>query len=493
MASRDNDDSTEADATSGRIESAELAGEWVTRQGAAATHGHFPSSVYNTSARLYEKEGDVDVAKPLPRHRRTMATTNIERIRTGRPRVMTSMNNDTPSAASLQRAQSWSGARRQLSPTSAGVVDASSYNTVPESPAKRFLSAFATWSVPEAVDDDEGEQVAQYVLGRQIGHGGFSIVREAVFMEEDSGAVEPVKCAVKIVRKSNTSSASEYIQEYFDHEVGIWAQLHHPHILELYEVHETDAATFAFMPLLHDSSTLYHLVRHHHWTTSNQQQLAMLTPDEVREYMRQLTSALLYLHLDARIVHRDVKLENCLIDREAKRLLLCDFGLAEYLPEEEENSDSMLATTFPNTRELLRPSSADSASASASTSSSARLRDPQGAGGSLPYTSPEQIQSPHTAIVTSAVDIWALGVLMHVLITGMFPFAHAYPARLQLQIERGEWDMAGLVSKVNDISTRTLHIDAWNAAAECVQGCLQHNVAMRWSAQQVQSSAFLKS
>ena len=490
MASRDNDDSAEADATSGPVESKDLAGERVMRQGAVATDGHFPSSVYNTSARLYEKDGDGDVAQPLPRHRRTIPTTNTERIRTGRPRVMTSMNNDTPSAASLQRAQSWSGARRQFSPTSTGIVDANSYNAVPESPAKRYLSAIATWSVPEPVDDDEGEQVAQYVLGRQIGHGGFSIVREAVFMEEDSGAVEPVKCAVKIVRKSTTSSASEYIQEYFDHEVGIWAQLHHPHILELFEVHETDAATFAFMPLLHDSSTLYHLVRHHHWTIPNQPQHTLLTPDEVREYMRQLTSALLYLHLDARIVHRDIKLENCLIDREAKQLLLCDFGLAEYLPEEEEENDSMPACLFSNTTELPRSSSADSASTS---TSSARLRDPQGAGGSLPYTSPEQIQSPHTAIVSSAVDIWALGVLMHVLITGTFPFAQAYPARLQLQIERGEWDTTALASTADDIAVRTLHTDAWNAAPECVQGCLQHNVPMRWSAQQLLSSAFLKS
>lgn len=95
--------------------------------------------------------------------------------------------------------------------------------------------------------------------------------------------------------------------------------------------------------------TLYDLIKSQHKVGLN---FAL-----VFGYAKQLANAILYLHEIKHIVHRDIKLENCLIEQEtddttnngefvkpwekfeADRLVLCDFGMSEYFNESSEKED----------------------------------------------------------------------------------------------------------------------------------------------------------
>ena len=61
----------------------------------------------------------------------------------------------------------------------------------------------------------------------------------------------------------------------------------------------------------------------------------MLKEAEVRNYMRQMISALKYLH-DRNIIHRDLKLGNLLLANDKKTIKLGDFGLSSRLEYREQ-------------------------------------------------------------------------------------------------------------------------------------------------------------
>ncbi|MCJ1247351.1 hypothetical protein MMC30_004565 [Trapelia coarctata] len=308
------------------------------------------------------------------------------------------------------------------------------------SPATTYLSR---WKHDEETcePDDEGQEVGDYVLGKEIGFGGFSVVREAYTISGN----ERIKRAVKIVRRQlvNKGEAdNERLQAEFEHEVSLWRCLSHKQILPLIAVYITDFATFAFTPL-NSGGTLFDLVR------ANRQGLR---PDIARRYAYQLASAIRYLHEDVRVVHRDLKLENCLIDLSGPdaavkggNLLLCDFGLADFFSKDDRSNP-------PPTR-AIGPSETSTSIA-----------------GSLQYAAPELILSP-VGLLSTAVDMWAYGVVCYTLVTGDLPFQHTLQPRVQKMILAGEWDQAAM-SKGR----------GWAEGVEdMVRGCLLMNPKERWS------------
>lgn len=252
------------------------------------------------------------------------------------------------------------------------------------------LSSSLRGSVPGTAGnngDELGLQVGEYIIGKQIAHGGFSKVREARTIVENGREVvravkimdtrataldEKVVAAIEqyLTRPSSSSSSpasrkktedghseqeiiaeiiaerSEYLQSQIDHEVLLWKALDHENILKLRSVTETAGSVYCFADRI-TGGTLYDLVKSEHKTG--------LGAGLVVGYARQLAQALLYLHETMRIVHRDVKLENCLIEesedaetcregepeplarrRRAEKLLLCDFGMSDYFGDEDD-------------------------------------------------------------------------------------------------------------------------------------------------------------
>ena len=346
------------------------------------------------------------------------------------------------------------------------------------SPATAFLSKFAPKESEELPPepDSEGQEVGEYVLGREIGFGGFSLVREAYTIEGD----ERVLRAVKIVRRQlpdKDESENEQFQAEFEREVRLWRCLGHRHILPLIAVYNTQFATFCFTKL-NTGGTLFDLVRRNR---------KGLSSDLARRYTYQLASAIRYLHEDMRIVHRDVKLENCLVDLSAPNaedeggnLLLCDFGLAEFMtrtPRRTSPSPSADTTPYgtPPARDLDHPPTHHIGPSKFSTS----------VAGSLEYAAPELILSP-ASLLSTAVDMWAFGVVIFALVVGDLPFRHTFQPKVQSMIQAGEWDLQALRA-----STASTEQGREDQVEEVMSGCLNMNSAERWTISKVLGSLWL--
>ena len=339
-----------------------------------------------------------------------------------------------------------------------------SSSTTSMSPASAFLSM---WGKEEASaqPDDEGQEVGDYVLGKQIGFGGFSVVREAYTIEDG----ERVQRAVKIVRKQVSGKEdreNEQLQAEFEHEVGLWRCLINCHILPLVAVYETNFATFCFTPLI-TGGTLFDVVR------SNRKGL---DGKQARRYTYQLAEAVRYLHEDVRVVHRDIKLENCLVDRsspddaaEGGNVLLCDFGMAEFI-----TSDTRSNSPDPYENASDRPPSKSIGPSETSTSII----------GSLQYASPELVAGPAGLLKTS-VDIWAFGVVVYALLVGNLPFNHPLPSKVQKMISTGDWSEAAL-SQAHGVK------DNVQDALDLLRGCLELESDARWDVSQVLGCRWLR-
>ncbi|KAJ5883622.1 uncharacterized protein N7473_010508 [Penicillium subrubescens] len=345
-----------------------------------------------------------------------------------------------------------------------------STNSSGKSPASTFLSMWSTKDEPAASPDDEGQMVGtDYVLGKQIGFGGFSIVKEAYKVEEH-GATK--RLAVKIVKKNVTERSereNEEVQAEFDHEVRVWRYLNHPHVLTLDAVYETDFATFCFTKLA-IGGTLFDLVR------QNRQGLDMML---AKKYTYQLACAIRYLHEDARVVHRDIKLENCLLDpiessdgTTSSTLVLCDFGMAEWM-----TTDDGGVSPDPYDEVADRPPPKQMGPADSSTS----------VAGSLEYASPELLESVN-GIIHPSVDIWAFGVIVYTMIVGSRPFQDSFAPRITSNILSGTWNREAILNGVTD----ELLLRDRQDALDLVINCLEMNFHKRWTIRDILASSWLR-
>ncbi|KAL2841576.1 kinase-like domain-containing protein [Aspergillus pseudoustus] len=337
-----------------------------------------------------------------------------------------------------------------------------------KSPASTFLSMWNT-AREEVVPnpDDEGQMVGtDYVLGKVIGSGGFSVVKEAFKIVEGG---PPKQLAVKIVKKQvphKSERENDAVQAEFDHEVRVWRYLSHPNVLSLDAVYETDYATFCFTKFA-IGGTLFDLVR------QNRQGIGLQL---AKKYTYQLACALRYLHQDARVVHRDIKLENCLLDpvempdgTQASNLILCDFGMAEWVTGDNEDASS---NPYEDAGDRPPPRSIGPSDSSTSIA------------GSLEYASPELLNSKD-GIIDPSVDIWAFGVIVYTVIVGSRPFQDTFQPRLISNIRGGHWNR-------NAISGENTGCGARHDALDLVTGCLEMDSRKRWTIRDILSSQWLR-
>ncbi|KAK8172087.1 kinase-like domain-containing protein [Phyllosticta citrichinensis] len=329
------------------------------------------------------------------------------------------------------------------------------------SPASAFLSQ---WGRDESAiePDEEGQEIPDhsgYFIGKQIGFGGFSVVKEVSTMEDGVKIVR----AVKIVRKQVTGkneAENEKLQTQFEHEVEIWRYLKHPYILPLLAVYDTPFATFCVTEL-NLGGTLFDLIR------VNRRLKKQGIPSRLaKRYLYQLASALRYLHEDVHVVHRDVKLENCLLDMsdpaaetEGGNVLLCDFGMADFITNENRSLPSPMEEPSPS----MGPSETSTCPA-----------------GSMEYAAPELLHS-RSPLYNTSVDIWAYGVVAYTLLTGHRPFSHSFQPALVMLITKGEWDEEALRD-----------VGADEDAIELIRGCLDMDPDLRWSIADVLESRWFE-
>jgi serine/threonine protein kinase len=339
------------------------------------------------------------------------------------------------------------------------------------SPAASFLQRYKASEAPikASEPDDEGQGIgydSEYIIGKQIGYGGFSVVKEVTSMDANG---KPVVDAVKIVRKQQLNKSefeNDQIQTQFDHEVEIWRFLRHPYILPLLRVYTTDFATFCIIKL-NKGGTLFDLVRETRRKKENG-----LPKHLVKRYAYQLASAIRYLHNDVQVVHRDVKLENCLIDmtvpnaeRDGGDILVCDFGMADFIISDQRDSPEPNA---PGENHNIGP---------AGTSTSVA--------GSLQYAAPELFDAS-ASVFSPAADIWAFGVVLYALLTANLPFNGGLDVKTTANIQQGEWD-EGLLSSALAVQDGGLE-----DVLTLLRGCLDMDPEKRWTIRDVLECAWLR-
>ncbi|GAN08411.1 hypothetical protein MAM1_0203d07922 [Mucor ambiguus] len=291
------------------------------------------------------------------------------------------------------------------------------------SPAASFLANFmspvATNSTFKSNQhpDEPNTIVDDYSLGETIGFGGFSSVRKAKHVR--TGQI----VAVKIIQHQHMNEMSS---TRLDRELAIWRSLDHPNIVHLLKVihMEAEHVLNIFNEYCSGGNLLDYLNKH-----------KVIAETKAKLLFRELCQGIRYLHVDRRVCHKDLKLENILLNGDG-RIKICDFGLAIEIPQQIVHRHCYKRTKKQDDYEL------------------------ETAGGSLAYAAPEQIRQK-TPLACPKTDIWSLGVILYTLTVGSLPFMDDYDLRLQQKILDGHFAIP------NDLTLS-------NALKELIQTCLAY-------------------
>ena len=161
---------------------------------------------------------------------------------------------------------------------------------------------------------------AQYEIESLLGQGGMGSVYRAM----DLTLHRPV--AVKVI--SGDVASNPELKSRFLQEARTVAKLRHPNIVAVYSAGDAEGLLYFVMELVPGES-LRDLI----------QREGKVEPARAERILHELALALDYAHANG-IVHRDVKPENILLDRDTGRAMLTDFGVARAL----ENSGNMTGT-----------------------------------------------------------------------------------------------------------------------------------------------------
>jgi serine/threonine protein kinase len=148
----------------------------------------------------------------------------------------------------------------------------------------------------------------QYLVDGEIGRGGSAVVYRGTDLKLGR------QVAIKVLPPE--LAYNESVRTRFIREAQTAAGLSHPNIVPIYSVDEKDGLVYFVMGLVVGQSVASHLAREHSWPA-----------DRTERVLREVADALAYAHSRG-VVHRDVKPDNILIERDTGRALVSDFGIA---------------------------------------------------------------------------------------------------------------------------------------------------------------------
>jgi hypothetical protein len=158
----------------------------------------------------------------------------------------------------------------------------------------------------------------RYEIGDHIASGGAASVHRA----RDTRLQRDV--AIKLLSDQAAKSADPAGRDRFVRESHTAAQLHHPHLVTVFDAGEADGQLYMVMELV-DGTTLAQIIS----------ECAPMPADDAVDIARQVLDGLAAVH-ERGVVHRDVKPANVLVDAHG-RVRLTDFGIARRLGDIEEH------------------------------------------------------------------------------------------------------------------------------------------------------------
>ncbi|KAJ9104547.1 hypothetical protein QFC21_002043 [Naganishia friedmannii] len=202
-----------------------------------------------------------------------------------------------------------------------------------------------------------------YILLQTLGEGESGKVKLGVHREYGE------EVAIKLIRRGSVDNAVRLSK--VEREIDVLKTVKHPNIVRLFDVIETEKYIGIILDFANGGELFDHILAHRY-----------LKEKDASKLFAQLISGVHYLH-QKNIVHRDLKLENLLLDKH-RNVIITDFGFANRF---EHRQDDLMATSC----------------------------------GSPCYAAPELVVSDGL-YVGSAVDIWSCGVILYAMLSGYLPF-----------------------------------------------------------------------
>lgn len=217
-----------------------------------------------------------------------------------------------------------------------------------------------------------------YELGEELGRGKFGTVYRCT--ERTSGR----RLAAKFVHMRRREDRIDV-----EREISIMSALQHKRLLQLYDAYDDGKSEMCLITELVEGGELFERIVDDDF---------QLTERKAAIFMRQICEGVEYMH-EQRIVHLDMKPENILcVSRTGNRIKLIDFGLARKL-----DADEPLRVMF----------------------------------GTPDFAAPEVLSYD---IVSLATDMWSVGVICYVLLSGMSPFMGDNDMETMANVTRATYD-----------------------------------------------------
>lgn len=263
----------------------------------------------------------------------------------------------------------------------------------------------------------ENVSIGDYIIIKELGSG--STAKVVLAFNKNSNT----RVAIKIVKRKNGINVEALPEEEKSNDANIGFNderiyreavistlLDHPHIIKLLDFLYSDLYFFLIFEYV-KGDQLYDIIMKE----------KQISEEKARKYFRQIISAINYVHQNS-IVHRDLKIENVVVDQN-DNIKILDFGLSNFYDNKN------LLKTFC---------------------------------GSLYFAAPELL---HGQLYSGPeVDVWSLGIILYVMLCGKVPFDDDSVRELQNKIKSASFEFCSDISKkakdliskmiVNDISKR---------------------------------------
>ncbi|XP_058112770.1 CBL-interacting serine/threonine-protein kinase 23-like isoform X9 [Magnolia sinica] len=223
-------------------------------------------------------------------------------------------------------------------------------------------------------------RVGKYELGRVLGEGSFGKVHLARDVETGE------KRAIKVINKDRV--VKDMMVAQIKREISTMKLAKHPNVVHLFEVMASKTKIYFVLEYVTGGELFDKIAKQ-----------GKLREEEARKYFQQLINAVDYCHSKG-VYHRDLKLENLLLDEDGN-LKISDFGLSA-LPQ-QVREDGLLHTTC----------------------------------GTPNYVAPEVIVDK--GYDGAKADIWSCGVVLFVLMAGYLPFDEPNIMNLYKKIYRADF------------------------------------------------------
>jgi len=223
-----------------------------------------------------------------------------------------------------------------------------------------------------------------YIKGTMVGKGAFATVHAAKLKAEPTKVV-----AAKILPKEHVSRKE--LRESKD-EVDIMKKLDHPNVVKLYDVFDSKKKLVLVMEYCSGGQLLKRIVKMKHYTEK-----------DAAHVIYQIVSAVKHMH-EVGVTHRDLKPENILYATKAhdSAIKISDFGLSKFI----RPSEKLIMTQ---------------------------------ACGTPSYVAPEVIARKPGGY-DNKCDLWSVGVILYVLLSGYPPFYGKKLSHLLKRIKNGIYD-----------------------------------------------------